>query len=174
MNDNVVASNKLIVFYEEIKDSGSKGLEHPSVVFNLMSYDLLNPIVKMLAKSDSVKSSRNFVNRNQPCDLRLVNLRTMEGSNEEPLKKEVGLIVHRIPYDDCSTGNSVELSEYFKSECANSASVKFQDLFVETNDFKVKQAYLSLSEKNSEFIKRDSLIYNFVQPMQIEAFRLQF
>ena len=151
------------------------GYEFPSVVFNLMSHELLNPIVKLVSSSGSVRQSRTFVGQKMPCDLRLVNMRTMQTKNEEPVKNEVGLILHRIAYEDCSGSNAVEMSEYFKDVCISSENTKFEQLFVDAKTFSLKQTYLTLIEKNNnQVVKSDDLVFDFVEPMQIEAFMVKF
>ncbi|CAF0850007.1 unnamed protein product [Brachionus calyciflorus] len=178
VNDNVLVSNRFVLFYELIKESKEleKSLEYPSVIFNLMSHDLLSPIVKMLSLSDSIKSSRNFVSQKQHCNLRLFNLRTLGGANEVPLKQEVGLILHRVPYHNCHDDYSIDIGDYYKNECDSKKDLSFQDLFIEAKNFQIKKTYLSLRERENDLdlVKKEDFVFNLVKPMEIKAFRVKF
>jgi hypothetical protein len=156
-----------------------------------LSYDLLNPITKLvLQKSDaSLVPLKQFSNKlkTPPCDLRLINMRTMQNKNEEPLRKDVGLVIHRVPYEDCPSAPFVQLTSYVLDKCKNlpNDNFTFEDLFdflasspSSTNSQSIKKisnTYLTLVHKeNSNNLDKSLPIEHFVQPMQIEAFRIEF
>jgi alpha-mannosidase II len=175
MNDNILTSSRFIMFFESIEKSNQ--FDHPSLILQLLSYDMLNPILKLISEKinsdnvDSVLSNRRFLKKH-PCDLRLVNLRTMQTPNEEPIPNEVGLILHRIVYDDCQHGSQINNVCNLENKI-----LSFEDLFnfVNKNDnIDISNTYLTFSAKDSSKVQQKEPIIKYVQPMQIEAFRVKF
>ncbi len=205
MNDNVIVSNRFVLFFEVLnsvtasndKITDSAASLFPSLMSSWLSNDLLYPVVKLLLYKSSVTvQARKFSSKKFPCDLHLVNMRTMQNENEEPLKNEVGLILHRNVYEDCPSAPFVQLSSYLVGECDNDeySKFKFQDFF-EFLDTKVldqnkqdkliyetmnvRQTILTLANLDNESrltkqLKRSDYVLNSIQPMQIEAFRIKF
>ena len=117
MNDNIVTSNKFLILFESLNNAPSrdtansnnvnKVADMPSLTSQLYSYDLLNPLVKLITSNRNIKDGVELLSGKQvfPCDLRLINMRTMQkevktsggDENESPMNNEVGLILHRIP-----------------------------------------------------------------------------
>jgi len=195
VRDNIITPNRFLIFFEPINQEASKAgsANIPSLMQQWLSHDLLNPINKLvLQKADAVSVPlKEFSNKfkTPPCDLRLVNMRTMQNKNEEPLRKDVGLIIHRVPYEDCSSVPYVELTSYVLDKCKNLPNDKFtfEDLFeflatspssTSTNNQSIKKisnTYLTLVHKeHSNRLDKSNAIVHFVQPMHIEAFRIEF
>ena len=209
MNDNIVTSNKFLILFESLNNAPSrdtansnnvnKVADMPSLTSQLYSYDLLNPLVKLITSNRNVKDSVELLSGKRvfPCDLRLINMRTMqkevktggdEGEIESPMSNEVGLILHRIPYEDCPSAPFVQLSSTLLSECSNDNynQLSFGDLFgflsEEGGGVEIKTIENTLLTLHTPKVLRDDeepvtsreYILNHVQPMQVEAFRVKF
>jgi hypothetical protein len=208
MNDNIVTSNKFLILFESLNNAPSKDTANsnnvnkvsdmPSLTSQLYSYDLLNPLVKLITPNRNIKDSVDLMSgkRMFPCDLRLINMRTMQkevktGGEEEddsPMSNEVGLILHRIPYEDCPSAPFVQLSSTLLSECNNDNynQFSFGDLFgflsEEGGGVEIKTIENTLLTLHTPKVLRDDeepvtsreYILNHVQPMQVEAFRVKF
>jgi hypothetical protein len=129
-----------------------------------------------------------------PCDLRLINMRTMQkevktGNEGEdvPMSNDIGLILRRIPYEDCPSAPFVQLSSTLLSECNNDNfnQFSFGDLFEflsEGGGVEIKTIENTLLTLHTPKVLRDEeepvtsreFILNHVQPMQVEAFRVKF
>ena len=140
-------------------------------------------------------------------------MRTMQKttSSEEPEQTEVGLILHRVPYEDCQSAPFVQLPSYVYNMCSSGVgggadevdfNFSFGDFFqffdrddesasskqspnrrsplvVSSTRMNISSSYLTLQRRRSEAspsaeIKHSDSILDFVQPMQIEAFRIGF
>ena len=201
MNDNVLTSSKFAIFLESLNGApeSSNAANFPSLVSQWISFELLNPSTTLILNNDQAKihSKVNLLNEKKfPCDLRLVNMRTMQTSSEEPKSGEVGLILHRLVYEDCPSSPFVQLPSYVFNKCASANNFNFDDYFsfVEMKlkekgvkegflqGLNVTSTYLDLIEKNidlSEYdvqlnLKTNEPVLNSVQPMQIEAFKVKF
>jgi alpha-mannosidase II len=208
MNDNIVTSNKFLILFESLNNAPSRDYANsnnvnkvsdmPSLTSQLYSYDLLNPLVKLITSNRNVKDSVELLSGKRvfPCDLRLINMRTMqkevktgggggEGEDESPMSNEVGLILHRIPYEDCPSAPFVQLSSTLLSECNNDNynQFSFGDLFgFLSEEVKIKTIENTLLTLHTPKVLRDDeepvtngeFILNHVQPMQVEAFRVKF
>jgi len=158
----------------------------------IMSNSLLNPLLKLNVKNDyqiAMNANRQFVDSLNvpPCDLHLVNLRTMQTDGEQPTKKEVSVIFHRMAYDDCNTPIStqhafVDSSSFIKYQCSNENNFSFKDFFsfLNNSSLKVSNTFLTLTPKDVfteddfYFIRSGDKIVKYVQPIHIEAFRINF
>jgi alpha-mannosidase II len=207
MNDNVVASSRFLIFFEKIQtpaaaanNDASAALTFPSIMSQILATDLLNPILKLIlvnskageAEGVVLESKKNFLNKNVPCDLHLVNMRSMQSAKKETLEaasNEVALILHRYVYDDCSntqsatSSASIEPSNRIKAQCSSSTNkFTFQDMFTYLDasvldGMQIKKAHLTLTlneNENDATIQKTDLIFQYNQPMQIEAFRVYF
>jgi hypothetical protein len=190
MNDNVMVSSRLVLLFEPVNpkisfNSMSSGL--PSLFSSWMSNDLLYPLVKLIANFNSGGSAllaqRSFSRLNYPCDLHLLNLRSMQkDANEEPLSGEVGLILHRVNHDDCAAGSFIETLDFLNQYCSaqDASAYKFEDFFdfLGKDNLKkmvVKNTLLTLASNYSfTFSSKSDSIISRVQPMQVEAFRVVF
>lgn len=188
MNDNVVTSNKFMILFESVNQiAASNAVDYPSLLAQWYSFDLLNPIIKMVLnkKNTDIFEHKSFSNpsKKYPCDLRLLNLRTMQKNNIEPMSNEVGVLFHRIVYDDCQTS---QLSSYMQSQCSDQDqyNFSFEDFFHflkpynTLDDLKIIHTYLTFTPKSGDVTdkvpKKSDYILSYIQPMQIEAFRINF
>ena len=194
MDDNVVTSSKFLIFFEKLDNKLAAGKpiasNHPSLTSQLLSFDLINPVVKLILNKDEQVMKKSLILGNQkknnyPCDLRLVNLRTMQTSNEQPQKNEVGLILHRVAYEDCVSNQLIQLPSPMQTRCSGESSkMSFQDFFeffsrdnqTALVNMKIKNTYLTLQTKTTTLEQPPSKsdpILDYVQPMQIEAFKIK-
>lgn len=197
MNDNVVASSRFILIFESMVVKNSQNdendlerLSFPSIVAQFFSTNLLNPMIKLKVVKDqvSIHPETSFVDtkiRQPPCDLQLVNMRTMQNEREEPLPNEVSVILRRLAYDDCSSSFSrVDVASFAQYQCRSGADFSFQDFFSSFLDdsivgkMKVSNLLLVLAENDEQErrgrVLRKENVIKYVQPIQIEAFRVNF
>lgn len=75
MNDNVLTTSKFLIFFEEVnKNVKSIGQYHPSLLSQILSFDLINPITKLVLNNDDSTVQTNIKLSNTEgfaCDLRL-------------------------------------------------------------------------------------------------------
>ena len=117
----------------------------------------------------------------------------MQTRDEKPLPAEVGLILHRVPYEDCPSAPIIQLSSYVHKQCdiERDNQLTFGELFdffgrayeqynPKTPDMKlnITNTLLTLTPKNlinpKAPISKADPVHNYVQPMQVEAFRITF
>lgn len=101
----------------------------------------------------------------------------MQNEREEPLTNDVGLILHRVVFNDCQ--ETLQNDNINGNICRNDDKIlSFQDLFefTATNSMDISNTFLTFAEKNIPSIKCEQKepIVKYVQPMQIEAFRVKF
>ena len=195
MNDNVLVSSKFVIFFEAINGmtsstdkSESLASNYPSLMSQLLSSDLINSVTKMvLTSKESIKTDLILSNKNKkyPCDLRLVNIRTMQTRDEKPLANDVGLIFHRIVFEDCPSSPFAQLSSYYINQCSSDDNNQFSfddffDFFSRDDKSTLKVAnitntLLTLQRKSDSQskLKTDNIL-DHLQPMQIEAYRINF
>jgi hypothetical protein len=196
MNDNVLVSSKLLIFFESLNGmtsstdkSESLASNYPSLMSQILSFDLTNSVTKLFLNNkenikDLILSNKN---KKYPCDLRLVNMRTMQTKHEKPMSDDVGLIFHRIVFEDCPSSPFVQLSSYYINQCgSNDNKFSFDDFFefyirdqkIAIQVTNVTHTYLTLQKKEIDSqkiaIKTSNNILDHLQPMQIEAFRVSF
>ena len=192
VQDNVIVSSRFLLLFE-IVNKENKGVinkasfDFPSLLSSLLSNNLLYPIVKLILKNPSDElgmfSEKKFLTKRVPCDIHLVNLRIMQTSNEEPRNNEVGMILFRMPYDDCvdKKATSIKPSKYIESLCENEDQgdkFKFSDFFHFFNYemIRIHNTLLNFEKNEKALTKLNSsnFVLDYVQPMQIEAFRFIF
>lgn len=192
MTDNILTSSKFIIFFEEMNEKNfdkSIGKNHPSLLSQKLSFNLINPIIKLVSNQpdkDNAEIKLKNINlttrKSFPCDLRLVNLRTMQKKNEQPLENEVGLILHRIAHAECPSNQAVKENNFIKNQCSSGFSklsfIEFFEYFIETgsfNELKISSTYLTLQNKETsknKIVDPNDMILSHIQPMQIEAFKV--
>ena len=207
INDNVPTSSKFILFFESGDGDEQKqqaeaswtaaSAEHPSLVAQWLSSSLLNPVHKLVptkassAQGDKSATSRQFLDAAKyPCDLRLLNMRTMQTSDEEPLSNQVGLLLHRL-VDGGHRPLGLYPNKFVQEACQldtagheASKAMSFQDLFADISrqrqrPVRVESTWLTLAaksaaEQDEATVLKEDLVLKHVQPMQIEAFRLHY
>ena len=163
----------------------------------------MNPLLK-LSHTQSATNLKNQLaltsTNNIPCDLRIVNIRTMQkNAQEEPKPNQVGLILHKLVFDDCSTSSPssnapfVELPKRLQEVClkaaqlnrqdASSEALQFRDIFKFLSDeFKLKysleisRTHLSMGARSGDakqfVVSEDEKVVSYLDPMSIEAFRI--
>ena len=203
MNDNVLTSSKFILYFESINSQASGDKEEsqaskfPSLMSQWLSFDLLNPVTKLILSNNQAKILPSVLllseKKRFPCDLRLVNMRSMQTNKEEPKPGEVGLILNRLVYEDCPSAPYVQLPSYVFTKCANDNNFNFEDyfdFFTRTlsqkggfgSSINVTLTYLDFSSKRVDLnedemqmsIKNTEPLLNCIQPMNIEAFKVKF
>jgi alpha-mannosidase II len=216
LNDNLLAASRFEFFFERVnknKDNRSSSSSSsappkshfPSLMAQIRANNLLHPVVKMaLVDQSSVnvshdRFSRNILDGKIPCDLHLVNMRTVHDEEERPLPGQVALIVRRHAHDDCrSRENFLSQTSYvqetpsFHKECSSTSrgDFTFEDFFKTFidqsmgNEMKVESTLLSLASREAEKddsngvvaskIRPSDNILDFIQPMNIEAFKVTF
>lgn len=183
MTDNIVVSNRLLILFEPINskapaDNTSKTF--PSLLSTWTSNDLMYPLVRLAhtKQDESIHMERKFAKKEYPCDLHLINMRSMHDTDqEEPFKNEIGLILHRTVYhEECPTSSPVKISEFIQQECKSREPFSFNDLFdfIDTSDLSISHTLLNLAKNDSNTRPTsDDTILRYIQPMQIEAFRVR-
>ncbi len=183
MNENVPVSSRFLLLFEQVNqqlDSVSSGV--PSLLSTWISNDLLYPIVKLVLKQDNVSilGRRKFSLKKYPCDLHLLNLRTMESRSEDSTKKEVGLILHRPHFGYGSSESFIKLPHYIKNSECGGQEYSLGDFFCfldeETQkNFVIKNTLLNMASNYSvKLISKSDRVLDRIQPMQIEAFRISY
>ena len=176
VNDNVPTSSKFIMYFENMDKISKKLIDYPTLNFDLLSTNLLNPIIKLvsLSKEEKFVERKSFISPNLPCDLKLINLRSMQSDEtNEPIKNELGLILHRLISEECSFDNLTKMCfKHIKR------STSFRDFFQKStnksDNLKVQKTQLDLSSINSRDISLDHSILSLIQPMEIKAFKINF
>lgn len=198
VNDNVMVSSRLILMFEPVNPAqfNSSYNTFPSLMSSWTSNDLLYPLVKLLVTqpSISIRPERKFAEKQYPCDLHLVNFRTMQREQvtfngvEKPIIGQTALILHRLPYDEnenCfNRRNTVKASTFYTDYCqlknfffANFEFKSFFDSFVNTASMRVQSCLLNLNDRNSSsttWLSKSDIVIDFIQPHQIEAFKIMF
>jgi alpha-mannosidase II len=189
MDDNIVVANRFVMFFDSINTAAtnaeSAALNFPSLMSTWLSNDLLYPVVKLVAVNENaaaISPSLTFTQKKYPCDLHLINMRTMQnGVSEEPMSGEVGLIFHRVSFEDCASGPFVQLSNYIHSDCSSDeySKFKFEDFFQfmdkSAEKMSLESTLLTLAKNTTlAFLKKSDYLLNHIQPMHIEAFKVRF
>lgn len=186
VDDNLPVSSRFILYFERVKSEDTNApkswSKFPSLESSRLSHELLYPLIKLkVIKQASSFADKSFLSKSPPCDLHLVNLRTMQAGKEkeEPGKGDIGLILFRMPNEaSCESIKSyVEASPYTKSICdAHSEDFKFENLIDPENklNIKIKNTILTLAADSELAVyEKSSVVLDTIQPMQIEAFRLK-
>ncbi|KAM6901375.1 alpha-mannosidase 2 isoform 1-T2 [Lycodopsis pacificus] len=157
------------------QEVGGASVQHLSLLAHLTSLSLSHPPISMVAPSDSqVPKLRPFLplRSSLPCDLHLLNLRTLEDPQEaESPSQEVALLLHRKGFD-CSSAPEPSL------ECTWSAheEVNLDDLFSPLRFRSVRRSGLTLLREDDEpeSARQQQLPrITSLRPMEISAFRVE-
>ncbi|KAM8743502.1 alpha-mannosidase 2 [Acanthopagrus schlegelii] len=157
------------------QEVGGASVEHLSLLAHLSSLSLCHPPITMVAPSNSqLPKLRPFLplSSSMPCDLHLLNLRTLEDAQEaETPSQEVALLLHRKGFD-CSSAPDTPL------QCTWSAheEVNLDDLFSPLRFRSVRQSGLTLlreDDKPESAQQQQPPRITRLQPMEITAFRVE-
>jgi alpha-mannosidase II len=176
IDDNVPTTSKFIMYFESMDKITQKLIDHPTLQFDLLSTNLLNPIIKIVSLSNETNFFRkkSFINQNIPCELKLINMRSMQSNKKnEPLKHEIGLILHRLISDDCSFNNNSTKMCMNNGQEETSFSNLFQ-IFNTNSKLKVESTQLDLGSTNSKRLTLKDTLNSLIQPMEIKAFKIKF
>ncbi|XP_067654229.1 alpha-mannosidase 2x-like isoform X1 [Haliotis asinina] len=152
--------------------SNTVTLGYPTLVAHLVSLHLTQPIFVMPQKASSPPLTLNPVftpiSQELPCDLHLLNLRTMQNKDDSPELKYVprdtaALLLHRLAYD-CS------YPVIGLSCAASNTKVTFENLFKDLKVENLVETSLTLMHDYEELDPKAAIQ---VDPMEISAFRLK-
>lgn len=154
---------------------GGASVEHLSLLAHLSSLSLCHPPITMVARSDNqLPMLRPFLplSSSLPCDLHLLNLRTLEDPQEaESPSKEVALLLHRKGFDCSSAPKPLPSCTWSAHE-----EVNLDDLFSPLQFLSLHQAGLTFLredvESESAQQQQQSRITR-LRPMEISAFRVE-
>ncbi|XP_068423060.1 alpha-mannosidase 2 [Clinocottus analis] len=153
------------------QEVGGASVEHLSLLAHLTSLSLSHPPITMVAPGDSqVPKLRPFLplRSSLPCDIHLVNLRTLEDSQEaESPSQEVALLLHRKGFE-CSSAPDPGL------QCTLSVheEVNVADLFSPLRFRSLRRSGLTLLRQDDE-PESARQQPTHLRPMEISAFRVE-
>ncbi|XP_040053273.2 alpha-mannosidase 2 [Gasterosteus aculeatus] len=157
------------------EEVGGASVEHMSLLAHLTSLSLNHLPITMVAPSDSqVPKLRPFLplRSSLPCDVHLLNLRTLEDSQEsDSPSQEVALLLHRKGFD-CSSAPEAPL------QCTWSAQeeVDLDRLFSPLRFHSVRRSGLTLLREDDQPESARQPAQPHVarlRPMEISAFRVE-
>jgi alpha-mannosidase II len=170
--DNKLTSNRFVVIFEDRSQSNSdKNSVHPSLYVQLKSFNLLNPLLRLFSSSNfNSNSNTNLIlpEYTLPCDMRLINMRTLHENSDEQVTSTIGFIFHRLAHD-CS----------FESDLCKSTNNfnKFSYFFNPSDSFAIKNltnSYLTMIKDKRVFNDFNFNFLGLLKPNEIEAFKLSF
>jgi alpha-mannosidase II len=180
-NDNPVVPSQFIFLFETVKGNieSSARADFPSLTFSRLSNELLYPIVKLVVTHGNHEMTKEirFSSKEYPCDLHLVNMRTMQTRGEEPRKNEIGLILHRMAYDDCSDAFIDLPRKNLDCQLLDNKNFLFADFFSfkrAQNNFSifVESTFLNFAKKSIR-TSVTGFVNDNIKPFNLEAFQIQ-
>ncbi|XP_076046169.1 alpha-mannosidase 2-like isoform X2 [Oratosquilla oratoria] len=139
----------------------------PSLLAHGAVHSLLNPIYTLIQKVPSPGRQSWLLGGVLPCDVHLVNLRTMQNEPTPAAKisaaSNAALTLHRVGFDCGFAAPGLNCS-------TNGGKVRLEDLFTAYYSDRVFQMSLSLMYEGVEMTKSYTLS---LQPMELYAFKLQ-
>jgi len=175
VTDNVVTPESFVILLEHWKNGGSKkafeSLSYPSLTAHRMSWELLHPSRSMILKKDSpvvlLPKISPLKDRTWPCDLHLLNLRSIQNAKKAEPTDQAALLLHRVGYD-CT----LDLDRCFIAKCnsaaiGGSSKVSLKSLI---SIREVKKASLSLQRESRRLYTNSTFL---IKPMEIEAFKIK-
>ena len=192
MNDNVVVSSRFLILFESIVKHNTDPsvnelpkMGFPSVVNQILLNNMLHQLIKLrvMNSKPTQELNKHFIDPHlkPPCDIHLVNLRTMQNRFEEPLKDEVALIFHRFTDLNCPSNTYIHVENYLNEFCFK-RSFQFQDFFNSFLSRRFLNRMISLPStltfspeysSTTQFLNTKYL-ETLIQPMQIEGIRVLF
>jgi alpha-mannosidase II len=168
--DNKITSSRFILVLEKVKNM-NENLLQPNLNIQMKLFDLQHPLTTLLPTLNDdglakLPTSLSLVDTSRiaiPCDLRVLNIRTMQ-TQDEKASNSIGLIFHRLAYN----------CEATVSNCEANLKFSFKDLFSFTSIHVVKKTYLTFASHDDEVVNGEKSVIELVSPMEIQAFRLEF
>ncbi len=159
--------------FEPIQHNINKNGLYPSFHAQLGVFNLLNPIVRLFYTSQVSTGLNKVFNLippeyTLPCDLRVINMRTLHETANEDVTNTIGFILQRLSYD-CSFD--------MNSSCTLANNLKtFGNLFPKhsLNIKHLTQNYLTLTKEKRSFNDFNVNFLSYIGPNEIEAFKLTF
>ncbi|XP_039613919.1 alpha-mannosidase 2 [Polypterus senegalus] len=173
VQDNKVTANLFRLLLEERvrldKTENSKPTSFPSLLSHMSSLYLNHPVIPMAVSHDFSTShllpAFSPLTSSMPCDVHVVNLRTIQSNQGIGPSKEAAFILHRKGFDcGFSTKNMGLLCSTTKGKIA------IERLFNELKVQRFVPASLSLMYTASEGMNSSSIQ---LEPMEISTFRIQ-
>uniref|UniRef100_A0A4W6CQZ6 Alpha-mannosidase n=1 Tax=Lates calcarifer TaxID=8187 RepID=A0A4W6CQZ6_LATCA len=145
------------------QEVGGASVEHLSLLAHLTSLSLCHPPITMVAPSDSqLPKLRPFrpLRSSLPCDVHLLNLRTLEDA------QEVALLLHRKGFDCSSAPEPMPQCTW---------SVNLDDLFSPLQFRSVRRSGLTLLREHDEpeSARQQQPRITRLRPMEISAYRVE-
>ncbi|XP_072227355.1 alpha-mannosidase 2 isoform X2 [Leuresthes tenuis] len=156
------------------QEVGGASVEHLSLLAHLASLSLCHPPITMVAPSDSQRPKLGRflpLSSSLPCDLHLLNLRTLEDPQEaQSPSQEVALLLHRKGFDCSSTPEPLPQCTWSVHE-----EVNLDDLFSPLRFRLVQRSGFTLLRDHDEqdSAQQQSPRIARLRPMEISAFRVQ-
>lgn len=157
------------------QEVGGASVEHLSLLAHQTSLSVCHPPITMVTHGDSqLPKLRPFLplRSSLPCDVHLLNLRTLEDTQEAGTpSQEVALLLHRKGFD-CSSAPEPSL------QCTWSAheEVNLEDLFSPLQFRSVRRSGLTLLREDDEVQsaqQQQPPHISRLRPMEISAFRVE-
>ncbi|XP_023257618.1 alpha-mannosidase 2-like [Seriola lalandi dorsalis] len=156
------------------QEVGGASVEHLSLLAHLTSLSLSHPPVIMVAQSDSQLpklSPFRPLRSSLPCDIHLLNLRTLEDAQEAGSpSEEVALLLHRKGFDCSSAPEPLPPCTWSAHE-----EVNLDALFSPLQFRSVRQSGLTLLHQDDEpeSAQQQRPCITRLRPMEISAYRVE-
>ncbi|XP_064645074.1 alpha-mannosidase 2-like isoform X2 [Lineus longissimus] len=174
--DNRRTPNKFL-FLAEKKQTNKKPsplpVGYPSITSHLLANQLVHPVFVLPQNPDA--SAANLVRiykpleRDLPCDIHLLNLRSMQNAESNPdirfrPKETAALLLHRLGFDCQYPGKGL------KCEVSDSGQLHISKLFKDFNLARLQEVSLSLLHDGKELDPSDMLEIN---AMEINSYKVE-
>ncbi|XP_078070806.1 alpha-mannosidase 2 isoform X3 [Mustelus asterias] len=175
LKDNKITANLFRVLLErrigvDMQDESNKAVNYPSLLSHKISSYLNHPVIPMVVKLnvDGIPPLLNLYSplmSSMPCDMRILNLRTIEGKDEGSPSNEAALIIHRMGFDCRFLNKNTGLF------CSTSrGKIPVRNLFRELKIKHLTPSTLTLMHTTQDHNNTRDIELN---PMEISTFRIQ-
>nr|CAB3263607.1 alpha-mannosidase 2 [Phallusia mammillata] len=169
VTDNVPTPESFVIMIEQwdkhdVTKNDAK-LSYPSMAAHMLSWQLLHPVRSMTSSADvSNLQSTHVPLTSLPCDVFLLNLRTMHDVTRPLPSDETALLLHRVGYEcDLDSG------KYFQAKCATPRdnNLTMESFFTSQS---VCETSLSLQHQCKSITRNEKLN---LKTMDIKAYKLK-
>jgi alpha-mannosidase II len=168
--DNKITSSRFILAFEKTKNLNDNTVQ-PNLDIQMKLFDLQHPVMSLLPtvnqiSLDKLPTKMNLIEGKLPCDVRILNVRTMQ-TDDEKASNTIGLILHRLGYN----------CEIPASNCDSvNSEFSLKDLFSFISIIEAKKTFLTFrtNPETNNAISVSKSIFDLVHPMEIQAFKLVF